>query len=152
MTWTIGTEQGSIAADVLVGETIYTPRVAEEINPTFRFVPNESFPTPETRFEALAPYVRETADTFVRAGRAQGGAFFREDTANLADVDSFLVSIEAPLRYDFASVWGVIVGGRDASNRTRTALRWELDIVVLAPLEDYDSRADVKAALEDVVL
>ncbi|MFC7202853.1 hypothetical protein ACFQJC_04950 [Haloferax namakaokahaiae] len=152
MTWTIGTAGGDVVADHLVGE-LYTPRISEEIAPTFRFSPNQALATPESRFEELLPYVSNTSEKRLRTSQGSDGtAYYRENTTNLADVDSFLVSIEAPNDLNFASVWGVIVGGRDRSNSVRTALRWELEIVVLASFDEYADRTSAEAALEEVVL
>lgn len=148
--WTIHTANGSVVADALQVE-LYTVRVGETISPVLRFS-HGSNESPQNRWEALQPYVRDTSDQVVQTGRTSSGTgYYREETAGV-DVDSFFVSLEPPVGSGYAGVWGVITGGQDQSNSVRTVRRWQLEIVVLAPLDDYADRATAKAALEDEVL
>jgi len=149
--WTIGTAQGDVVANNLQ-DPLPTIQIGETIQPRFRFTPGAGVSDPETRWEALSPYVRAASEQTIRASRnADGEGYYREDTSGFDDVDSFLVSVEPPAKFSGSGVWGVITGGRDRSNSVRTVLRWDLDVVVLAPLGDYADRAAAETALKDEV-
>jgi hypothetical protein len=149
-TWTLGTASGDITVDGVLNE-LYTARIGDTINPTLWFPRRSGGESAESRWKALLPFVRHASDQVIRAGTTSGDTgFYREDTSGLP-IDSFLVSVEPPVDLDFAGVWGVIVGGTDQSEPSRSVLRWQLEIVVLAELGDFADRASAESALKEVL-
>lgn len=150
VSWTLGTnDDGDVNVDRLV---------ADQGDPWPLISPGAT-ETVQLGWDVGSRSDYTTVRKYVRLGNRPGAAsttpgldttpFYRElhDDANL----DLLVSLEptgAALPSDVDGLWGVIVGGSDATNNVRTRYELELELFVLAELSDYGTRSAAEDAHE----
>lgn len=140
--WTLSGASQTVTVDGHLG-TIPTVTRGETITLTTALTPGDA-----TVYDQLTNWLAYAHMAAVET--AQGREpYYSERVPAEAAVDSQLVSVEPDSSVRGARpVWGVIVGGEDATQRLGDRARVDLEIAVLALLEDYADRGAVQAALE----
>jgi hypothetical protein len=100
------------------------------------------------RHQAVLDYATTADTSIVDAGLTSAGeAWFFEDIPDSAPTETCLVKFE-PTTIDIEGRWAVVTGGEDASNRSRSLRRVELNMVDLAPVGAYADATAVRDALQ----
>lgn len=140
--WTITGQSQTVTVDGHLGP-IPTVTRGETITLETAITPGDA-----TAYDELTAWLdyAHMASVEVAQGREP---YYEERVPAEAAVDSQLVSVEPGNGVHGARpVWGVIVGGEDATQRLGDRARVDLQIAVLAPLAHFSNRAAVQAALE----
>lgn len=127
----------AVVPDVTVGETTTL---------TLIFDPHRDVPNARGRYQQVRDRLRYANDDAVVTDTTMDGTpWFRESHGH----ETLLVKA-APGRDlgTYPGFWGVIVGGGDQTVDPRIVARVEVEVFVLAPLETYDTPADVRAVHE----
>lgn len=100
-------------------------------------------------YDELLGYLDYLGDEIVRRGTTDRGVpWFRERLPDAAPVDTLVVPVEmGDDIIDPRDMWAIIVGGEDISRPPSTYRSVDLDLFVLAPLDDY---ADREAVIDDL--
>lgn len=134
-----------LSADYLEGH--FTPTRGEEF--TLSLLVRTSDKHSETapdRYESLREFLEYAgeADT----GKLEGGdPYVRENPIDSWPVDSHVVALRFGRGvHHMSDMWAVVVGGTDNSEirrETENRYRLDMDMVYLAPLDEYDSRGEL---------
>lgn len=136
--------------DITIGG-IDAKHVGPEELPTFTRGDEE---TVEFAFSAAAhddamEWLAFDPDAMVRRGTTDRGVpWFRERIAEMAPIETLIASLEVA-DDEYRDVWALIVGGENLANTNHLDRRLELDLFVLAPLDEHADAADVRQAYGD---
>ena len=101
-------------------------------------------------YDAVLEYLSYRGNELVRRGTTDRGVpWFRERLPSAAPVASLVVPVETGAEVPDRDMWAIIIGGDDLSNPLAPHRRVELQLFVLAPLEEYADRDAVYADLGD---
>ena len=110
---------------------------------------NQVFDSPEERHEDLYEIVRWANNATIKVDRSSDGiSHYRETVPGRAPVESFIQPVRtADGLTRMPDFWAAIRGGEDTREPGvgRTSLR--LDVTVLALLDEFDTRDELKTAL-----
>lgn len=106
-----------------------------------------------TYYEILN-YLEYSGEDLVRYGTTdRGKPWFRERIPDDAPVNSLVVPVEpGDDIVDVSGHWGIILGGTDQSEPPGSSRSVELEILILAPLDEYADRDAVYADLGSEVI